>query len=87
MIDRRELRAAADERVHDAVVSDAVRHVSAQVDRPASLGRRPAGGIRDPAPRVRRHLGHHAGVRNVMTASSLSLHQCCVIVAELNEKV
>jgi len=63
--DRWELRAAADERVHDAVVSDAVRHVSAQVDGTPRLGRRTAGGVRDTAACVRRHLGNHAGVSSV----------------------
>jgi len=44
------------------VVSDAVRHLSAQVHGSARLGRSATGGIRDPAAGLGRHLGHHAGV-------------------------
>ncbi len=59
---RCELRAAADERVHDAVVPDAVRHVFTQADCAAGLGLRRARGVRDPAPNRAGHLERAARV-------------------------
>jgi len=75
MVPRWELRAAIDERVHDAVVSDVVCDVSTQVDRSAHLGRRVARGIRDTPASVRRHLGHHAGVSKFCLSSTYTVTQ------------
>ena len=43
------LRASTDQRVHHAVVPDAVRHLPAQGRGAPCVGRHPAGGIRGPA--------------------------------------
>ena len=59
---RRELRAATDERVHDAVVSNSVRYVSSQINSSASLGRGTPRRIGDTSESICRHLGHHAEV-------------------------
>ena len=60
---RRELRTAADERVHHAVVPHALRHLPAQGHGAADLGQRAARGLRDHAANRARHLEQAAGVR------------------------
>ena len=60
---RRELRAAADQRVHHAVVPDTLRHLPAQRHGAADLGQRAARGLRDHAPDRAGHLEQAAGVR------------------------
>ena len=71
LVCRWKLRASSDERVHNAVVSDAVRHVSSQVDRSASLGRCTTRGIRDLAASVCRHMGKDAGVSESFVCATL----------------
>ena len=65
LVCRRDLRATTDKRIHDAVVSHTVRHLSAQVNRSQGLGCSSTRGIRDPPQSVGRYLGHHAAVSNI----------------------